>query len=146
VKTLTKTLIVVCTLLVYAIHSHAYVDDAHSFAMNAASSAVKKGYAVRQEYWSGATTIGQSNGLTQQLFKGNDYWFWLGSDEDTAQVTIHVYDASGKLVDSEAWQKGQTAAVRVTPKKTGIHYIIFSIERARTRKMRWAVAYGYKAL
>lgn len=131
-------------MIVCAVNSHAYVDDAHSFAMNAASPFVKKGYAVRQEFWSGSTTIGQSNGLTQQLFKGNDYWFWLGSDEDSAQVTIHVYDSSGKLVDAEAWQKGQMAGVRVTPKKSGIYYVIFTVERAKTRKIRWAVAYGYK--
>ena len=122
----------------------AYVDDAHSRAMEAAAPSVKQGFLVRQEYWAGTLTVRQPSVVKHQLFKGNTYWFWLGSDEDSAQVTVHVYDPSGKLADAEAWQNGNKAAVRVVPKKTGTYLIVFSIEQSRAKKNRWALAYGYK--
>ena len=122
----------------------AYVDDAHSRAMEAAAAAVKEGYLVRQEYWAGALITKQPSVVKHQLFKGNSYWFWLGSDEDSAQVTVHVYDPSGKIADAESWQRGNTAAVRVVPKTTGTYLIVFSIEQSKAKKNRWALAYGYK--
>ncbi|MEO6785032.1 MAG: hypothetical protein ABI318_02765 [Chthoniobacteraceae bacterium] len=122
----------------------AYVDDAHSRAMEAAIAAVKDGFLVRQEYWAGALTTKQPSVVKHQLFKGNSYWFWLGSDEDSAQVTVHVYDPSGKLVDADSWQKGNMAAAKVVPKMTGTYLIVFSIEQSKAKKNRWALAYGYK--
>ena len=122
----------------------AYVDDAHSRAMEAAVPAVKEGYLVRQEYWAGALSTKQPSVVKHQLFAGNSYWFWLGSDEDSAQVTVHVYDPSGKLADAESWQHGNTAAVKIAPKKTGTYFIVFSIEQSKAKKNRWALAYGYK--
>jgi hypothetical protein len=143
VKTLTRfffiALAVVAAPLVWA-----YVDDAHSRAMEAAAPYVKQGYLVRQEYWAGSITVRQPSVVKHQLFKGNSYWFWLGSDEDSAQVTVHVYDPSGKIADDEAWQRGNMAAVKVVPKKTGTYLIVFSIEQSRAKKNRWALAYGYK--
>lgn len=122
----------------------AYVDDAHSRAMEAAAAAVKDGYLVRQEYWAGSLTVRQPSVVKHQLFKGNSYWFWIGSDEDSAQVTIHIYDPSGKLVDSESWQRGNMAAAKVVPKQTGVYLIVFSVEQSKAKKNRWALAYGYK--
>lgn len=122
----------------------AYVDDAHSRAMEAATAYVKQGYLVRQEYWAGSLPARQPSVVKHQLYKGNSYWFWLGSDEDSAQVTVHVYDSGGKLVDAESWQRGNMAAVKVVPKKTDTYLIVFSIEQSRARKNRWALAYGYK--
>lgn len=122
----------------------AYVDDAHSFAMEAATPAVKEGYLVRQEYWAGSLATKQPSVVKHQLFKGNSYWFWLASDEDSAQVTVHVYDPAGKLCDAEASQHGKMASVKVVPKKTGTYFIVFSIEQSQAKKNRWALAYGYK--
>ena len=122
----------------------AYVDDAHSRAMEAATAAVKDGYLVRQEYWAGALATKQPSVVKHQLFAGNSYWFWLGSDEDSAQVTVHVYDPSGKLADKESWQHGNTAAVKIVPKKTGTYFIVFSVEQSKAKKNRWALAYGFK--
>ncbi len=123
---------------------HAVVDDAHSFALEAATPYVRKGFVVREEHWAGWLEKGQQSSIEHQLFKGNQYWFWLASDETEARVTIHVYDSGGRLVDAEAWQSGKTAAVRVTPKRTGTYYIVFSVQDTRLKRTRWAVAYGYK--
>jgi len=143
VKTLTRRILVLIAIALAPL-AFAYVDDAHSRAMEAAMAAVKDGFLVRQEYWAGTVAVRQPSVVKHQLFKGNTYWFWLGSDEDSAQVTVHVYDPSGKLAEVEAWQNGNKAAARVVPKKTGTYLIVFSIEQSRAKKNRWALAYGYK--
>jgi hypothetical protein len=143
VKTFSRAVLILSAIL-FVQAAVAYVDDAHSRAMEAATSYVKQGFLVRQEYWAGAIAVRQPSVVRHQLFKGNTYWFWLGSDEDSAQVTVHIYDPDGKLADAEAWQQGNKAAARVIPKKTGTYFIVFSVEQSRAKKVRWALAYGYK--
>lgn len=142
-KTLARILLTAAAITVIPL-AVAYVDDAHSRAMEAATTYVKQGFLVRQEYWAGSLNVRQPSVVRHQLFKGNTYWFWLGSDEDSAQVTVHVYDPDGKLADAESWQQGNKAAVKVAPRKTGTYFIVFSIEQSRSKKNRWALAYGYK--
>jgi hypothetical protein len=122
----------------------AVVDDAHSFALEAAAPYVNDGYAVREEHWSGALPKGKQSSIQHQLFAGNDYWFWVASDEEEARLSIHIYDSKGNLIDSEAWKRGNMAGVRVQPKRTGAYYIVFQIEDTHLKRTRWAIAYGYK--
>jgi hypothetical protein len=119
-------------------------DDAHSFALEAAAPYVEKGFALREEFWSGWLATKKQSVITHQLFKGNEYWFWLASDEEKATLKVHVYDAKGNLVDEEAWQKDHKAGVRVVPKTSGTYYIVFSIESSPLKRTHWAIAYGFK--
>jgi hypothetical protein len=122
----------------------AVVDDAHTFALEAATPYVNEGYAVREEHWAGWLAKGKQSSIQHQLFGGNDYWFWLASDEETAKLSVHIYDSKGNLVDAEAWSKGSMAGVRVQPKRTGTYYIVFQVEDTKLKRTRWAIAYGYK--
>ena len=131
-------------LLAGAPSGWAVVDDAHTFALEAATPNVDDGYAVREEHWAGWLAKGKQSSIQHQLFGGNDYWFWLASDEEAARLTIHIYDSEGNLVDSEAWSRGHMAAVRVQPKRTGTYYIVFHVNETKLKRTRWAIAYGYK--
>jgi len=137
-------LLAALTFLVIAPASHAVVDDAHSFALEAAAPYVEKGFTVREEHWSGSISTNRKSTITQQLFKGNEYWFWLASDEGKAVLNVHVYDAKGNLVDEEAWAKGNKAAVRVVPKSSGTYYVVFVVESSPEKRTRWSIAYGFK--
>ena len=53
----------------------ASVDDAQSFALEAAVPYVKEGFQVREDYWGGDLAAGEKKAVRQQLFKGNEYWF-----------------------------------------------------------------------
>jgi len=53
----------------------ASVDDAQSFALQAAEPYVKQGFQVREDYWGGDLGSGEKKAVRQQLFKGNEYWF-----------------------------------------------------------------------
>jgi len=122
----------------------AVVDDAHSFALEAATPYVKDGYAVREEHWAGWLAKGKQSTIQHQLFKGNDYWFWLASDEEEAKLSIQIYDSQGTLVGEGAWQRGNVAGVRVLPKYSGTYYVVFKIDDTKLKRTRWAVAYGFK--
>ena len=47
---------------------HATVDEAHDFAMEAATPFVEQGFIVREDYWNGEVKSGQKLMITHQLF------------------------------------------------------------------------------
>jgi hypothetical protein len=125
--------------------SFASVDDAQSFALQAAEPYVKEGFQVREDFWGGDLAAGEKKAVRQQLFKGNEYWFWLGTDVEKASISVHVYDGEGKLVEQpDSWQKGQFAAARVIPGATGTYYIIVSVEQSPEERTHWALVYGFR--
>ncbi len=123
----------------------ASVDDAQSFALQAAEPYVKEGFQVREDYWGGDLGSGEKKAVKQQLFKGNEYWFWLGTDVETATLSVHIYDAEGKLVEQpDSWQKGHFAAAHVIPPTTGSYFIIVTIESSPEERTHWALVYGFR--
>jgi hypothetical protein len=91
--------------------SRASVDDAHSFALQSAEPYVKQGFQVREDYWGGDLGVNEKKAVRQQLFKGNEYWFWMGTEVEPAKISVHVYDADGKLAEQpDSWQRGHFAA------------------------------------
>ena len=123
----------------------ATIDDALSFALEAADPYVKEGFTVREDYWGGDLPAKQQKAIVQQLFKGNEYWFWMGTDVESARISVHVYDADGNLAEVQAWQnKPHMAAARVVPKKSGSYYLIVEIEKSPQERTHWALAYGFR--
>jgi hypothetical protein len=123
----------------------ASVDDAQSFALQAAEPYVKQGFQVREDYWGGDLASGEKKAVRQQLFKGNEYWFWLGTEVDRAKVSVHIYDSDGKLAEEpDSWEKGHFAAAHVIPKTTGSYFIIVSVEESPEERTHWALVYGFR--
>jgi hypothetical protein len=121
------------------------VDDAHSFALQAAEPYVKEGYQVREDYWGGDLGSGEKKAVRQQLFKGNDYWFWMGSEVEQAKISVHVYDSDGKLAEQpDGWQKGHFAGAHVIPKRTSSYFVIVEIEQSPEERTHWALVYGFR--
>src|SRR3954463_485907 len=117
---LTRRSLFLAALFSLATAARASVDDAQSFALQAAEPYVKEGFQVREDYWGGDLGAGEKKAVRQQLFKGNEYWFWLGTEVEKANVSVHIYDADGKLAEMpDSWQKGHFAAAHITPKNTG---------------------------
>ena len=77
----------------------ASVDDAQSFALQAAEPYVKEGFQVREDYWGGDLGSGEKKAVRQQLFKGNEYWFWMGTEVERGKISVHIYDSDGKLAE-----------------------------------------------
>jgi hypothetical protein len=118
---------------------------ARAFALLAAEPYAKQGFQVREDYWTGGLASGERKAVRQQLFKGNEYWFWLGTEVDHAKVSVHIYDSDGKLAEQpDSWQKGHIAAAHVTPKATGSYFIIVRVEESPAAHTHWALAYGFR--
>lgn len=124
--------------------AHATVDDALSFAYEAAAPYVKQGFSVREDAWGGDLGVKDQKAVTAQLFKGNEYWFWLGTDVRGAVLTVSLYDSQGRLAQAESWQKGRFAGARIVPQRTGTYYAIVTVEKSPRERTNWALVYGYK--
>jgi hypothetical protein len=144
VKRLALLALALGTLLFAAPPARATIDDALSFALEAAEPYVKEGFTVRVDYWGGDLAAKQTKAIVHQLFKGNEYWFWLGTDTDGAKISVHIYDSEGHLAEVEAWQKKNFAAARIIPKKTGSYYLIVEVEKSPKERTTWSLAYGFR--
>lgn len=124
--------------------SHATIDDAHSFAMEAAVPFVEQGFIVREDYWNGEVKSGQKLMVRHQMFKGNEYAFWLGSANEDVTFELHVLDDKGKEIELDFKTKGNFATIRVNPPKTGTYSVVFSVSSKKEKGVFWALAYGYR--
>jgi hypothetical protein len=128
--------------------ARATVDDALSFALEAMDKYIKQGYTLREDTWGGDLPVGEAKAITQQLFKGNDYWFCMGSDSKGAQISIHVYDSDGNLVEDEKWQSakadGAFSGAEIRCKRTGTYFLIVKVEKSPDERTPWGLVYAYK--
>lgn len=143
-RVLTTFLLAVC---LFAQPALATIDDALSFALEAADPYVKEGFTVREDYWGGDLAVKSTKAIVHQLFKGNEYWFWMGTDVKSAKISVHIYDSEGNLAEVEAFdstKKPHMAAARVVPKKTGSYYLIVEVEKSPEERTTWSLAYGFR--
>ncbi|MBV8329872.1 MAG: hypothetical protein JOZ61_05325 [Verrucomicrobia bacterium] len=124
--------------------AHASLDDAIASAINAMAPYVKQGFTVRDDEWGGDLGVKEQKAIPHTIFKGNEYLFCMATDVEGAHVSIHLYDNTGKLVESDSWQKGRFAAVRIVPSATGTYYIIVEVVSSPKERTNWAMVYGYK--
>lgn len=122
----------------------ATVDEAHDYAMEAAIPYVQQGYTVREDYWNGEVASGQKLAIHHQLFKGNEYAFWLGTANENCELDIAIYDEKGQPVHMETKTDKFTCSVRVNPPKTGTYTVVFSVKSKKEQGVTWALAYGYR--
>lgn len=122
----------------------ATVDEAHDHTMEAAMPYVEQGYTVREDYWNGEVEAGQKLAIRHQLFKGNDYVFWLGTANEDCTLELAVFDAKGQPVHMEKKDSKFTTTVRVNPPRTGTYTVVFSVTSKKERGVTWALSYGYR--
>lgn len=136
-------------MLVIVSTTQATVDDALSFAYEAALPYSKQ-YAIRKDSWGGDLGIKQRKAIEAQLFKGNDYRFFMASDIKGAIIEVHLYDSNGKLAELESSHKSYEkkhftmASVHIIPKATGTYYAIVKVVKSPEERTPWALVYGYK--
>lgn len=148
-KLLLCTTCLAAAILVLAPAIFAGVDPttvyARAWAILAAEPYVKKGFQMRENYWVGSLASGERKAVRQQLFKGNEYWFWLGTEADHATVSVHIYNSDGELAEQpDSWEKDHLAAAHILPKTTGSYFIIVSVEKSPLPRTHWAMAYGFR--
>ena len=131
-------------LLLAAPAAWAYVDDALSFAYEAANPYAQRGWIIREDAWGGDLEVGGKKAVTAQLFRGNSYMFFLATDIDGATLRVNVYDSAGELAESKSWQRGRFAYAEVKPRSTGTYYAIVEIISSPEERTGWALVYGFQ--
>ena len=131
-------------LLVAAPAAWAFVDDALSFAYEAANPYAERGWIIREDAWGGDLEEGGKKAVTAQLFRGNSYIFFLATDVDGATLRVNIYDSEGKLAESKSWQRGRFAYAEVKPRSTGTYYAIVEILSSPEDRTGWALVYGFQ--
>jgi len=122
----------------------ATVDESHDYTMEAATPFVEQGFIVREDYWNGEVKSGQKLMISHQLFKGNEYAFWLGSVNDDVELDIKVYDEKGNAIQIDSKPGNHALSIRVNPQKTGTYKIVFSLKSKKDEGVMWALSYGYR--
>lgn len=131
-------------LLFAAPAARAYVDDALSFAYEAANPYAQRGWVIREDAWGGDLGAGEKKAVTAQLFRGNSYMFFLATDVDGAALRVNIYDSEGNLAESKSWQRGRFAYAEVKPRSTGTYYAIVEIVSSPEDRTGWALVYGFQ--
>jgi len=122
----------------------AYVDDALSFAYEAANPYAEEGWIIREDAWGGDLGAGEKKAVTAQLFRGNSYIFFLATDVDGASLRVNVYDAEGNLAESKSWQRGKFAYAEIRPRATGTYYLVVEMVSSPEERTGWALVYGFR--
>jgi hypothetical protein len=153
--------------------AQATVNPTLSCALEAAMPYVEEGFTVREDNWQGKFELNVQKAIKHQLFKGNEYWFWLGSSSPGVTLSVKVYDSKGRPVDVETKVEKTSASARVLAPKTGLYYIVIKAmpaepdveegkeksegkekkedggkekkkEKEKLREVEWAVVYGFR--
>lgn len=122
----------------------AYVNDALSFAYEAANPYAQQGWIIREDAWGGDLGAGDKKAVTAQLFRGNRYMFFLATDVEDAALRVNIYDSEGRLAESKSWQRGRFAFAEVRPRATGTYYAIVEILSSPAGRTGWALVYGFR--
>jgi hypothetical protein len=122
----------------------AYVDDALSFAYEAANPYAEEGWIIREDAWGGDLGSGEKKAVTAQLFRGNSYIFFLGTDVEGAVLRVNIYDSEGNLAESKSWQRGKFAYAEIKPRATGTYYAVVEIVSSPEERTGWALVYGFR--
>ena len=132
-------------LVIGAFFAHAAVDDSQSYVMEAAAPYVEEGFSMRYEFWDGTMRPGERKVIQHQLFKGMEYWFWVAAEWPGCTMRVHAYDEAGELVEAESWTRDQMAGVRLSPEKTGSHYLLVEVVSAPGNDpVNWSMGYAYR--
>lgn len=125
----------------------AVVDDAHSFALEAAQDDVEKGgVKIRYDYASGSLKNGQTTTVGYQVFRGNAYWFYLGSSEMATKFTVSVTDADGKEIKGKVRKYDNSYVFHFVPERTMLVAVTLSGVAEDFEEFSWALVYGYKTV
>lgn len=122
----------------------AYVDDALSFAYEAANPYAEEGWIIREDAWGGDLGAGEKKAVTAQLFRGNSYIFFLATDVEGASLRVNIYDSEGNLAESKSWQRGKFAYAEIRPRATGTYYAVVEIVSSPEERTGWALVYGFR--
>ena len=125
------------------------VDDSLTLAIDGIQKYLKgKGFTLREDTWGGDLSAGKAKTISQQLYKGNDYWFCMGSASLGSTVRVRLYDSGGNAVDTNYWQHeqndGSYAAAELQCQRSGTYFVVLTAEKTPDQHIPWGVVFAYR--
>ncbi len=124
------------------------LDEAKLIAQRAALAHLggEKPFILRESSWSGELEPGQVKLIQVQLFKRNDYHFWLAVPDRRGEVDVALYDGKGERVDGTSfpYESPNVASFAASAAETGIYYLRISLQPTVEMPQRWTVVYAYR--
>jgi len=123
----------------------AVVDDAQSYALEAATPWVEKGVELRYDYARGQLMPGGVARVSYQVFKGSEYWFFAGGSEDGVKMSMKVLDPQGQSVKGKTKHGNNATTFHFTAERTMMITIEVSGKLDVPMPFNWAVVYGFRS-
>lgn len=124
--------------------ARATVDDAQSYALEAAEPWVKQGVEIRYDYARGTTFSGRPVKVSYQVFKGTRYWFFAGGSEDGVHLDIAVRDDADKPIAGTTSHGTNNATFSFTAPRTMLVSIEVTGVIKPAQAFGWALVYGFQ--
>ena len=133
-------------ILTGALVSHGATEDervaARADVLELAGAWSNDGFKIRDGHWTGDLSPAEPKRVQVNLFAGNHYWFSVVAAARAKEVSVAVFDESGKPVITEPYTDGVRAAAGFSPKISGPYYVQVSTkEGSRTA---FCLIYSYK--
>ena len=106
--------------------------------------AASQGYRRRDTRWVQALPDKGFTIVPLQLYAGNDYYITLGIDEGGENVAATAFDPERMLIRSAPDYADGKLVLRITPKKSGPHYVRLHQKAAPKKPIHCALTYIYK--
>jgi hypothetical protein len=116
--------------------------SARKAALDLAGAFSNEGFKMRDGHWSGTIKPKEHALIAVNLYAGNQYWFSVGATEPAKKIAISVYDETGKLVQTEAYNEGDKAAAGFSPTTSGQYYVMVDLVEGNESSV--CFVYSYK--
>lgn len=108
-------------------------------------------FVLRESWWNGRISPGDSKLIQVQLFSRNAYQFWLAVPSRDAVVDLNLYDSEGTLVDAEypEIEGSNLVSLLVEPDRSGLYYLRVALRpgedgEQQPAEQEWGVIYAYR--
>lgn len=116
--------------------------DARRIALELAGAFANDGFKLRDGVTQGTLEMGKPKVVQVNLYAGNEYWFSLAGAGEAKKVAVSVFDETGKLVETEPYQEGVTAAAGFSPGASGPYFV--KVELVEGATAAFCLIYSYK--
>lgn len=103
-------------------------------------------FILRESTWSGSVEPGKARLIQVQLFKRNDYHFWVAMPDRKAAVNLNLYNGKGELLEAKnlRYETTNVASLIASPSETGVYYLRVSLQTTVEKTQPWTVIYAYR--
>lgn len=115
---------------------------ARKAALDLAGAFTNEGFKMRDGHWSGTIKPRDHALIAVNLYAGNQYWFSVGATDAAKKLGVNVYDETGKLVQTEAYNEAEKAAAGFSPTSSGQYYVMVDLVEGNESSV--CLVYSYK--